>query len=66
MVEVDLADDRVTLRAAPAMSLGLVWIAAAWLAREVRQSFGYVVALQDVFMNSVLVLGARSLAAEVE
>lgn len=40
MVEVDLADDRVTLRAELAMSLGLVWMAAAWLASEVRQSFG--------------------------
>jgi hypothetical protein len=35
MVDVDLADDSVTLRAAFAMSLGLVWIVREWIEREV-------------------------------
>lgn len=35
LAEVDLADDSVTLRAALARSLGLVWIVLEWIEREV-------------------------------
>lgn len=66
MEVVDLAEERVTLSAVPARSLGLVWIALAWIEREEKQSFGYEVALQDVFMNSVLVFRSEFLAAEAE
>jgi len=62
MAEVDWVLSRVTERAVCARSLGLVWMAVAWLESEVMQRLGYEVVLQDVLMNSVFVCPA----AEVE
>jgi hypothetical protein len=53
--EVERVDERVTLSAVLARSRGLVRIKFAWTERELKQSLGYIVDLQDVLMNSVLV-----------
>ena len=65
MAEVDWVVSRVTERAVWARSLGLVWMALAWLESEVMQSVGYVVALQEVRMNSVLLGFPATPAAEI-
>ncbi|GFZ15211.1 hypothetical protein Acr_24g0014010 [Actinidia rufa] len=50
---------KVTESAMWARSLGLFWMALAWLESEVMQRLGYIVALQEFRMNLVL-LGFRA------
>ncbi|CAK9163842.1 unnamed protein product [Ilex paraguariensis] len=66
IVDVDRAVLRETERAVWARSFGSVRMALEWLESELKQSLGYVVALQDVLMNSVLVVPAGMRAAEFE
>lgn len=54
MAEVDLVDARVTFRAIPVRSTRFVWIESACFTRELKQSLGYVVELQEALMNNVL------------
>ena len=58
MVDVDRALSRVMERASWARSLGLVWMVLAWLEREVKHRVGYIVVLQEVLINSLLVFPA--------
>lgn len=59
-VAADLTDERVTERAVVAKRRGLVWMELAWIERDEKQSRGYLVEVQEVLMNCVLLCGVMA------